>query len=337
MAPPTVALGKHAATVTKTALIIGVTGQDGAYLARLLLEHGYAVHGTSRDAELASTRNLDALGVRDRVHLHSASPVDFRSLLQVVQKVRPDEIYNLSGQSSVGLSFSQPAETIESIATATLNLLEVLRIAAPEVRFYNAGSSECFGDTNGAAANEDTAFRPRSPYGVAKTAAVQLVANYRDSYGLFACSGLLFNHESPLRPARFVTRKITSTAARIAAGSAERLRLGDLSIQRDWGWAPDAVQAMRLMLQQSSARDYVIATGQAHSLEEFVATAFATLGLDWRQHVDFDADLKRPSDIAHSLGDASRAKAELGWSPSVDFAGVVAQMVEAERAPARQN
>ena len=316
----------------KIALIVGVTGQDGAYLAQLLLEGGYVVHGTSRDAELASASNLKALAVRDRVTLHSASPVDFRSLLQVVQKVQPDEIYNLSGQSSVGLSFSQPAETIESIATATLNLLEVLRIAAPGVRFYNAGSSECFGDTGGVAANEDTAFRPRSPYGVAKTAAVQLVTNYRDSYGLFACSGLLFNHESPLRPARFVTRKITSTAARIAAGSFERLRLGDLSIKRDWGWAPDAVEAMHLMLQQPTARDYVIATGQTHSLEDFVASAFSALGLDWRRHVDFDPELRRPSDILHSLGDASRAKADLGWAPTVDFAGVVSRMVEAERA-----
>ncbi|MCC7250934.1 GDP-mannose 4,6-dehydratase, partial [Hyphomicrobium sp.] len=248
------------------ALIVGATGQDGAYLAQLLLANGYAVYGTSRDAELTTARNLHALGIRDRVPLHSVSPADFRSVMQTVQLVQPDEIYNLSGQSSVGLSFSQPAETIESIATATLNLLEVLRIAAPNVRFYNAGSSECFGDTGGGAATEETAFRPRSPYGVAKAAAIQLVANYRESYGLFVCSGLLFNHESPLRPPRFVTRKITSAAARIAAGSRERLRLGDLSIRRDWGWAPDAVRAMHLMLKQDVADDYVIATGKAHSL-----------------------------------------------------------------------
>jgi GDPmannose 4,6-dehydratase len=289
------------------------------------------VHGTSRDAELASGRNLGALGIRERVPLHSVSPVDFRSVLQTVQKVAPDEIYNLSGQSSVGLSFSQPAETMESIATATLNLLEVLRIAAPKVRFYNAGSSECFGDTGGAAANEETAFRPRSPYGVAKTAAVQLVANYRESYGLFACSGLLFNHESPLRPARFVTRKITSAAARISAGSQERLKLGDLSVSRDWGWAPDAVNAMHLMLQQDTADDYVIATGATHSLEQFVAEAFAAAGLDWRAHVDFDPTLRRPSEIAHSLGDASKAERELGWSPRVDFSGIIERMVRAER------
>lgn len=320
--------------MTRRALIVGATGQDGAYLARRLLDDGYEVHGTSRDAELTTARNLEALGIRDRVPLHSVSPFDFRSVLQAVQKVRPDEIYNLSGQSSVGLSFSQPAETMESIVTATLNLLEVLRIAAPQVRFYNAGSSECFGDTGGAAATELTAFRPRSPYGVAKTAAVQLVANYRESYGLFACSGLLFNHESPLRPARFVTRKITSAAARIAGGSSERLKLGNLSIRRDWGWAPDAVYAMQLMLQQDRADDYVIATGAAHSLEDFVAAAFTAVGLDWHAHVDFDDSLRRPSEIDHSQGDAGKARRNLGWSPTVDFAGIVDRMVRAETAGA---
>lgn len=314
----------------KRALIVGATGQDGAYLAQQLLEGGYVVHGTSRDAELASAANLKRLGIRERVTLHSVSTIDFRSVLQAIQIVQPDEIYNLSGQSSVGLSFSQPAETIESIATATLNLLEVVRIAAPHVRFYNAGSSECFGDTGGVAANEDTAFRPRSPYGVAKAAAIQLVTNYRESYGLYVCSGLLFNHESPLRPARFVTRKITSAAARIAGGSGERLKLGDLSIKRDWGWAPDAVRAMHLMMKQDKADDYVIATGVSHSLEDFVAAAFATVGLDWRAHVDFDPTLRRPSEIAHSLGDASRAKTRLQWTPTVDFAGVVDRMVRAE-------
>lgn len=314
----------------KRALIVGATGQDGAYLAQLLLNEGYVVHGTSRDAELTTAANLKALGLRERVTLHSVSTIDFRSVLQAIQIVQPDEIYNLSGQSSVGLSFSQPAETIESIATATLNLLEVLRIAAPQVRFYNAGSSECFGDTGGVAANEDTAFRPRSPYGVAKAAAIQLVTNYRESYGLHVCSGLLFNHESPLRPARFVTRKISSAAARIARGSGERLILGDLSIRRDWGWAPDAVRAMHLMLQQEKAEDYVIATGVSHSLEEFVAAAFAAVGVDWRAHVDFDPGLRRPSEIAHSVGDASKARRQLDWSPTVDFLGLVDRMVQSE-------
>jgi len=297
----------------------------------LLLDQGYVVHGTSRDAELSRAESLVALGIRDRVTLHSVSTVDFRSVIQAVQQIAPDEIYNLSGQSSVGLSFSQPAETIESHAIATLNLLEALRIVAPGIRLYNAGSSECFGDTGGVPANEMTAFRPRSPYGVAKTAAVQLVANYRESYGLFVCSGILFNHESPLRQPRFVTRKITATSARIAKGSGERLALGNISISRDWGWAPDAVRAMYLMMQQDRAEDYVIATGKSHSLEEFIAQAFVASGLDWRDHVDFDPSLKRPSEIDHSLGDASKARELLGWEPTVDFANIVDRMVRAEQ------
>jgi GDPmannose 4,6-dehydratase len=219
----------------RVALITGITGQDGAYLARFLVAKGYAVHGTSRDAALARLDGLIALGICDKVKVHSMSPADFQSVTQVIEAVAPDEIYNLSGQSSVSLSFTQPAETLTSIALGTLNMLEALRRLRGKVRFYNAGSSECFGDTGLRAASEKTAFRPKSPYGVAKVAAISLVANYRESYGLFACSGLLFNHESPLRPMSFVTRKITAAAARIAAGSRERLPLGNLSIRRDWG------------------------------------------------------------------------------------------------------
>src|ERR1700730_6463475 len=207
----------------KVALIAGITGQDGAYLARFLLEKGYVVHGTSRDAALARLDGLIALGIADQITLHSMSPADFQSVAQVIEAVAPDEIYNLSGQSSVALSFTQPAETLAGITLGTLNMLETLRRLRGTVRFYNAGSSECFGDTGAGAANEQTAFRPKSPYGVAKAAAISLVTNYRESYGLFACSGLLFNHESPLRPHRFVTRKVTAAAARIGAGSRERL------------------------------------------------------------------------------------------------------------------
>ena len=203
----------------RVALIAGITGQDGAYLARFLLGKGYVVHGTSRDAALARLDGLIALGICDKIKLHSMSPADFQSVAQVIEGVAPDEIYNLSGQSSVSLSFTQPAETLAGIALGTLNMLETLRRLGGRVRFYNAGSSECFGDTGTRAANEQTAFRPKSPYGVAKAAAISLVANYRESYGLFACSGLLFNHESPLRPSRFVTRKITAAAAGIGAGS----------------------------------------------------------------------------------------------------------------------
>lgn len=315
----------------KTALVLGVTGQDGAYLARLLNEKGYAVHGTSRDAERARLDGLLALGVYDRVQMHSLSPVDFRSVAQVIGRVKPDEIYNLSGQSSVALSFAQPIETIESIVTGTLNVLEVLRSVGGKVRFYNAGSSETFGDTGEKPADETTAFRPKSPYGVAKAAAVSLVANYRESYDLFACSGLLFNHESPLRPERFVTRKITAAAARIAGGSKERLRLGDLSPRRDFGWAPDYVQAMWLMLNREQPEDFVIASGIASSLEQFAAKAFAQLDLDWRAHVDIDPAIRRPSDITYSVGDARRARQSLGWQPTVAFEEVVSRMVRAER------
>jgi GDPmannose 4,6-dehydratase len=315
----------------KVALIAGVTGQDGAYLARLLLGKGYAVHGTSRDAALARLDGLSALGIRDQVTMHSMSPADFQSVAQVMDTVRPDEIYNLSGQSSVGLSFSQPAEAMVGIALGTLNMLEMVRRLGPDVRFYNAGSSECFGDTGLKPANEQTACRPKSPYGVAKAAAFSLAACYRESYGLFTCSGLLFNHESPLRPPRFVTRKITAAAARIAAGSNERLVLGDLSIRRDWGWAPDYVAAMWKMLQCERPDDFVIATGVAHSLEEFVAAAFGEVGIDWRERVDYDRTLARPNEIACSVGDASKAVDVLGWHPTVDFSEIVRRMVRAER------
>lgn len=313
------------------ALIIGATGQDGAWLTRLLAAKGYDLHGTTRDADMARTDGLEALKLRAAISLHSMAPHDFRSVLQTIEKVQPDEIYNLSGQSSVALSFEQPAETMESIVSATLNMLEALRVVGGPIRFYNAGSSECFGDTGRHPANEVTAFRPRSPYGVAKAAAVSLVTNYREAYGLYACSGLLFNHESPLRPARFVTRKIVQGAVRIANGSGERLKLGDLSIHRDWGWAPDYVEMMWAMLQQPRADDYVVASGMAHSLEEFVAAAFATVGLNWREHVDHDPKLKRPSDIAYSVGDPSKAARVIGWRPGVDFASLVSRMVRAER------
>ena len=315
---------------SKTALIFGISGQDGGYLAALLLGKGYVVHGTSRDAELSPFANLKTLGIRDRVTLHSAALTDFRSVVQCISRVSPDEIYNLGGQSSVGLSFQQPVETLDSISTGTLNMLEAIRFLDRPVRFYNAGSGESFGDTGGRAADETTAFRPRSPYGVAKAAAFWEVANYREAYALFACSGVLFNHESPLRPARFVTRKIVSAAARIANGSGETLYLGNLSIRRDWGWAPEYVEAMWLMMQQDSADDYVIATGEANSLEDFTAAAFTHFGLSWRDHVETDERLFRPTDIACGFGDAAKAAAVLGWRAETRMADVVRRMAEAE-------
>jgi GDPmannose 4,6-dehydratase len=315
----------------RVALIIGITGQVGPYLARFLLGRGYAVHGTSRDAAMARVDGLVALGIRDKVQMHSLSPLDFRSIAQVIENAAPSEIYNLSGQSSVGLSFSQPVETLEGIVFGTLNILEVLRHVGGDIRFYNAGSSECFGDTGMDPATEQTPFRPKSPYGIAKAAAISLVSNYREGYGLSACSGILFNHESPLRPPRFVTRKVTVAASRIAGGSPERLVIGDLSIRRDWGWTPDYVEAMWAMLQCQSPDDFIVASGVSHSLQDFVAVAFGEVGLDWRKHIDCDQSFKRPSDILSSAGDASKASRILGWRPKLPFKEIVVRMVRAER------
>ena len=315
----------------KTALICGISGQDGAYLARLLLQKGYAVCGTSRDAQVSSFKNLVTLGIRDQVKLESMALGDFRSVLQTLTKIQPDEIYNLAGQSSVGLSFEQPVETLESIATGTLNLLEAIRFLNQPMRFYNAGSSECFGNTQGEAADEMTPFRPRSPYGVAKATAFWEVANYREAYEIFCCSGILFNHESPLRPERFVTRKIVKAAVAIAAGGAEKLRLGNIAVARDWGWAPEYVEAMWLMLQQAVPDDYVIATGASYKLEAFIETIFATLGLDWRDHVETDESLLRPSEIMKGQGNPTKAKDRLGWQAAYQMPDVARMMVEAEQ------
>jgi GDPmannose 4,6-dehydratase len=291
-----------------------------------LLQKGYEVVGTSRDAQMSSFGNLVRLGIKDQVKLVSMALNDFRSVLQVLTRFRPDEVYNLAGQSSVGLSFEQPVETLESIAVGTLNLLEAIRFTDMPIKFYSAGSSECFGDTGGVAADENTPFRPRSPYGVAKATAFWEVANYREAYGLFACSGILFNHESPLRPERFVTQKIVAGAGRIVGGSGEQLRLGNMKIWRDWGWAPEYVEAMYLMLQQSQAGDYVIATGESCLLEDFVAMAFAAVGLDWREHVEIDDSLLRPTDLAVGKGNPSKAKEILGWEAKYKMKDVVRMM-----------
>jgi len=316
--------------MSKRALICGVSGQDGSYLARLLLEKGYDVYGGSRDAQVASFDNLVRLGVRDRVAVESVSLIDFRSVLQALMKIEPDEIYNLAGQSSVGLSFQQPVETLESIAQGTLNLLEAIRFTARPIKLYNASSSECFGDTKAEPADEQTPFRPRSPYAVAKAAAFWEVANYREAYGLFACSGILFNHESPLRPERFVTRKIVAAACRIGAGSDEKLHLGNTAIVRDWGWAPEYVEAMWMMLQQDGPDDYVIATGESHSLEEFAEAAFACAGLEWRDHVVIDPALLRPADITIGRANPARAGERLGWQAGFRMLDVVRMMAEEE-------
>jgi GDPmannose 4,6-dehydratase len=313
------------------ALIFGVSGQDGAYLAKLLLDRGYNVSGTSRDAQMSSFRNLEYLGIRDRVELASAALNDFRSVLQVLFKTQPDEVYNLAGQTSVGLSFEQPVETLESIAVGTLNILEAIRFIGKQIKFYNAASSEVFGDLKGDAADESTPFSPRSPYAVAKATAFWEVANYREAYGLFACSGILFNHDSPLRPERFVTQKIVSSACRIAAGKQDKLYLGNIDIQRDWGWAEDYVEAMYLMLQQEQSDDYVIATGASYKLAEFIEIAFRLVDLDWREYVISDKELRRPTDIAISRGNPNKAKQQLGWEAKHQIADIVRLMMAARK------
>lgn len=312
----------------RTALIFGVNSQDGAYLAELLLNKGYRVWGSSRDALGSSFGNLRHLGIRDRVQTLSVQPEDFRSVLVALRQSRPDEIYYLAGQSSVGLSFEQPAETIQSITIGVLNALEACRMVDHPVRLYHAGSSECFGDTGSEPANETTPFHPRSPYAVAKTSAFWLVNNYREAYGLWACTGILFNHESPLRPERFVTQKIVRTVKRIAAGCDERLQLGRIDIARDWGWAPEYVDAMWRMLQQPEPRDFVIATGETHTLEEFVAEAFRSQGLDWRVYVEQNQTLMRPTDLSIGSADPSLAARTLGWKARVKMKDVIRLMLE---------
>ena len=311
----------------KTALICGVGGQDGAYLSHLLLEKGYRVFGTSRDVQGGSFANLQLVGVRERVNMLSMAPEDFRSVLMALKACQPDEVYFLAGQSSVSLSFEQPAETIQSFTLGTLNVLEACRMMDKPIRQYHAGSSECFGDTAGVPATEATPFSPRSPYAVAKASAYWLVNNYREAYGLYACTGILFNHESPLRSSRFVTQKIVQAAKRIAAGSPEKLTLGRMDISRDWGWAPDYVEAMWLMLQQEKPEDYVIATGHTFSLQEFVATAFELLQLDWHDHVKQDLKLFRPADIFISSADPSKARTQLNWVAALQGRSVVEGMI----------
>ena len=314
--------------MVKTALIAGVTGQDGAYLSQHLLGLGYRVIGTSRDAQNCDSHRLERLGIRADVELVSLAPNDFRSVLKALSSLAPDEIYNLAGQTSVGLSFEQPVECMESIAGGTLNFLEVIRYLNAPCRLFSAGSTECFGDTNGNTANESTAFQPRSPYAVAKSTAFWQVANYRQAYGLYCCTGILANHESPLRPKRFVTQKIIQGVKEIKRGSLHELRLGNLDIWRDWGWAPEYVQAMHLMLQAESADDYLIASGHTTSLLDFVRLAFQCAGLNHEDHLVSDSSFLRPSDLRYSAMDPSRIANELGWRARASPAEIVQRMFE---------
>jgi len=316
--------------MSKRALICGISGQDGTYLAKLLLERGYEVWGSSRDVEQTTFNNARQLGIYDSLRLVSLNLRDVGNAIGLLKRIRPDEVFSLAGQSSVGLSFEQPVETIESIALGALTLLEAIRLSDLDIRLYNAGSTECFGDTGNGVADESTRFNPRSPYAVAKASAYWTVANYREAYGMFACTGILSNHDSPLRPARFVTRKIIRAVAALAMGRDIKLSLGNLEIERDWGWAPEYVEAISMMLEQSSPDDCIIATGHSHALTEFVKTAFDLIGKDWRAYVIQEQHLLRPADILRNKVDPSRAATRLGWRAKYGMKDVISAMLEAE-------
>lgn len=303
--------------VARRALICGISGQDGAYLAQFLLVKGYEVWGTSRNAQGGSLGNLRALNIIEKVKILSMLPEDIHSVVNVFSEVRPHEVYNLTGQSSVGISFEKPLETMSSITTGVLNQLEAIRIVDKSIRFFFAGSGECFGQAAEHAADESTPYWPQSPYAVAKAAASWNVSVYRKSFNLFACTGILFNHESPLRQKHFVTMKIVSTARRIACGSDERLKLGNLSVYRDWGWAPEYVDAMWRMLNRAVPEDFVIATGITQSLRDFVQTVFDEAGLDWRDHVLVEPSLYRPTDPIAIVGNSAKAEELLLWAPTL--------------------
>ena len=312
----------------KRALITGITGQDGSYLADWLLEKGYEVHGMVRRA---STENFERINhIRDRIHLHQADLIDQLSIINLITKVEPSEVYNLAAMSFVPTSWVQPVLTSEFTAIGVTRMLEAIRLVNPSIRFYQASSSEMFGKVVETPQQETTPFHPRSPYGVAKVYGHWITVNYRESYGMFCCSGILFNHESPRRGREFVTRKVTEAVARIKCGLQDRLLLGNLDARRDWGFAGDYVRAMWLMLQQDKPDEFVVATGKMHSVRDLVELAFRHAGLDWRQHVETDPSLLRPAEVDLLCGDASRATQVLGWRPTVDFPGLVGMMVEAD-------
>ncbi|MBP7065550.1 GDP-mannose 4,6-dehydratase [Ferrovibrio sp.] len=322
----------HSAISARRALIFGISGQDGAYLAAFLVRHGYTVFGVSRGSNENSRENLRQVApdLAGAVQFLTASLDDLPSLVALIEKVQPDEIYHLAAQSSVGLSFEQPRATFASIIGTTQNLLDAILLTKAPIRFYNASSGECFGARD-ALSDETTPFYPRSPYAIAKAAAHWLVASYREGRGLHASSGILFNHESPLRSPRYVTKKVIHGALRIASGAGERLQLGNLDISRDWGWAPEYVEAMWLMLQHEPG-DYVIATGESNSLRDFVAYCFEAVGLDWTRHVDIEATLLRPNEIPFSGGNPAKAERVLGWKAHSRMRQVIDKMIAAERA-----
>jgi GDPmannose 4,6-dehydratase len=313
-----------------TAIVTGVTGQDGSFLAEHLLEAGYRVVGVTRRTSSDTGGRIAHL--RDQIEVVGADLLDQTSLLALIDRHAPDEIYNLAAQSFVPTSWQQPVLTGEVTALGVTRLLEAARLAKPDARVYQASSSEMFGKVSAVPQDEATPFYPRSPYGVAKLYGHWIAVNYRESYGMHVSSGILFNHESQRRGLEFVTRKISYGVARIKHGIDRELRLGNLDARRDWGWAPDYVRAMRLMLQRPEPGDYVVATGETHSVREFCEAAFAEAGLDWREHVRVDEGLVRPAEVDLLVGDASRARADLGWAPSIGFSELVRLMVEADLA-----
>jgi GDPmannose 4,6-dehydratase len=314
--------------MTKRALLTGITGQDGSYLAELLLEKGYDVYAIVRRASTTNYWRIEHL--LDRIHLLAADLLDQLSLIRVIEQVRPHEFYNLAAMSFVPASWDQPLLTGEYNAQGVTRILEAVRHVDPTIRVYQASSSEMFGKVREVPQTELTPFYPRSPYGVSKVFAHYITVNYRESYGLFAVSGILFNHESPRRGLEFVTRKVTDGAARIKLGLADRLTLGNLDARRDWGFAGDYVRAMWLMLQPDHADDYVIATGVSHSVRDLVEIAFGHLGLDWTHHVTLDPKLLRPAEVDHLIGDSSKARRALGWTPEIDFPQLVRMMTDAD-------
>lgn len=314
--------------MSKTALITGITGQDGSYLAELLLEKGYTVHGMIRQTSTVTTQRI--VHLEKDVQLHGGDLADQMSLVRLLEKTAPDEVYNLAAQSFVPTSWDQPLLTGQVTALGVTRLLEAVHTVNPKIRFYQASSSEMFGKVRETPQTEQTPLYPRSPYGVAKVYGHWIAVNYRESYDMFACSGILFNHESPRRGLEFVTRKISHAVARIKNGLQEKLYLGNLDAKRDWGFAGDYVRAMWLMLQQDAPDDYVIATGQCHSVREFVEHAFNHVGLDWQEFVEIDPAFYRPAEVNLLRGDASKAREVLGWEPEVSFADLVAMMVDAD-------
>jgi GDPmannose 4,6-dehydratase len=316
--------------MAKRALITGITGQDGSYLAELLLEKGYEVFGMCRRLSAPNTWRIEQ--ILDRITMRPGDLLDQLSMLKLLDEIRPHEVYNLAAMSFVPASWDQPMLTGEFNAQGVTRLLDAVRRVDPSIRFYQASSSEMFGKVREVPQTELTPFHPRSPYGVSKVFAHYITVNYRESYDLFAVSGMLFNHESPRRGLEFVTRKVTDGVARIKLGLSSSLPMGNLTAERDWGFAKDYVHAMWLMLQQDQPDDYVIATGISHSVKELLQIAFAHAGLDWEQYVRIDPNLIRPAEVDHLLGDASKAKKQLGWTPSVDFKGLVQMMVDADLA-----